>query len=204
MNWRVLQRWTATGWSATPTRTPRRCWAARPPCSTPSWTTSPIRDGAAHRRRPGGHDRVLPRGGQVPPATGTASAACGWTPSRPGTPTACCPECGKPLTVGVLHRVEELADRPAGYRPPGAAGFTHLVQLPEILGEILGVGPKSKKVDGRGRTAGRRARPGAGASCATSRSTRSPASAASCSARASPGCAAARCAGRPATTASTA
>ncbi|MBO0809762.1 MAG: AAA family ATPase, partial [Actinobacteria bacterium] len=28
-----------------------------------------------------------------------------------------CPECGKPLTVGVLHRVAELADRPAGYRP---------------------------------------------------------------------------------------
>ncbi|HEX5295739.1 MAG TPA: UvrD-helicase domain-containing protein [Streptosporangiaceae bacterium] len=57
-----------------------------------------------------------------------------------------CPKCGKPLTVGVLHRVAELADRPAGYRPPNAAGFTNLVQLPEIMGEILSTGPKSKKV----------------------------------------------------------
>ena len=59
-----------------------------------------------------------------------------------------CPHCGKPLTVGVLHRVAELADRPAGFRPPGAAGFTSLVQLPEIVGEILATGPKSKKVAG--------------------------------------------------------
>src|SRR5262249_46555133 len=57
-----------------------------------------------------------------------------------------CPECGKPLTIGVLHRVEELADRPRGYRPPGAPGFTNLVQLPQIVGEIVGTGPKSKKV----------------------------------------------------------
>jgi ATP-dependent DNA helicase UvrD/PcrA len=57
-----------------------------------------------------------------------------------------CPECGKPLTIGVLHRVAELADRSAGYRPPGAPGFTNLVQLPQIVGEIAGVGRKSKKV----------------------------------------------------------
>src|SRR5271170_6737592 len=57
-----------------------------------------------------------------------------------------CPACGKPLTVGVLHRVAELADRPAGFRPDGAAGFTCLVQLPQIIGEILGTGPKSKNV----------------------------------------------------------
>jgi DNA helicase-2/ATP-dependent DNA helicase PcrA len=60
-----------------------------------------------------------------------------------------CPECGKPLTIGVLHRVTELADRPAGYRPPGAPGFTNLVQLPQIVGEIAGSGPKSKKVAAR-------------------------------------------------------
>ena len=57
-----------------------------------------------------------------------------------------CPACGKPLTIGVLHRVTELADRPPGYRPPGAPGFTNLVQLPQIVGEIMAVGPKSKKV----------------------------------------------------------
>jgi DNA helicase-2/ATP-dependent DNA helicase PcrA len=59
-----------------------------------------------------------------------------------------CPVCAKPLTVGVLHRVAELADRPPGFRPPGAAGFTSLVQLPEIMSELLGTGPKSKKVGG--------------------------------------------------------
>jgi uncharacterized protein (TIGR00375 family) len=57
-----------------------------------------------------------------------------------------CPVCAKPLTVGVLHRVAELADRPPGFRPPGAAGFTSLVQLPEIMSELLATGPKSKKV----------------------------------------------------------
>ena len=59
-----------------------------------------------------------------------------------------CPVCAKPLTVGVLHRVAELADRPPGFRPSGAAGFTSLVQLPEIMSEILATGPKSKKVVG--------------------------------------------------------
>ena len=57
-----------------------------------------------------------------------------------------CPVCGKPPTVGVLHRVEELADRPPGARPPGAAGFRNLIQLPELAGEVLGVGPRSKAV----------------------------------------------------------
>ena len=57
-----------------------------------------------------------------------------------------CPVCGKPPTVGVLHRVEELADRPPGARPPGAAGFRNVIQLPELAGEVLGVGPRSKAV----------------------------------------------------------
>lgn len=48
--------------------------------------------------------------------------------------------------LGVLHRVAELADRPAGYRPPDAPGFTNLVQLPQVAGEIMATGPKSKKV----------------------------------------------------------
>src|SRR5258708_20521880 len=41
-----------------------------------------------------------------------------------------CPECGKPLTIGVLHRGAGLADRPAAYRPPGPPALTHPVQLP--------------------------------------------------------------------------
>jgi DNA helicase-2/ATP-dependent DNA helicase PcrA len=57
-----------------------------------------------------------------------------------------CPKCGKPLTIGVLHRVAELADRPEGHRPPGAAASANLVSLPEIIGEIRGTGRQSKRV----------------------------------------------------------
>ncbi|HEV3497265.1 MAG TPA: AAA family ATPase, partial [Actinomycetes bacterium] len=57
-----------------------------------------------------------------------------------------CPVCGRPPTVGVLHRVETLADRPEGARPSGAAGFRNILQLHELVGEVLGVGAKSKAV----------------------------------------------------------
>jgi superfamily I DNA/RNA helicase len=57
-----------------------------------------------------------------------------------------CPACGKPVTVGVLHRVEALADRAAGVVPPGAPPWFCFVQLPQVVGEILGVGPRSKTV----------------------------------------------------------
>ena len=57
-----------------------------------------------------------------------------------------CPACGKKPTIGVQHRVDALADRPEGFRLDGAAGFASFVPLPEILGEIAGVGPKSKSV----------------------------------------------------------
>ena len=75
--------------------------------------------------------------------------ACGvnWAPARTREAQGRCPECGKPLTVGVLHRVEELADRPEGFRPTGAPFVSHLIQLHEVLGEINGVGAKSKTVE---------------------------------------------------------
>jgi len=57
-----------------------------------------------------------------------------------------CPKCGKPVTVGVLSRVDELADRPVGYTPPNAVPFRNLVPLDEIIGEALGVASKTKKV----------------------------------------------------------
>ena len=58
-----------------------------------------------------------------------------------------CPVCGKPLTVGVMHRVEDLADRPEEAVPPATAGaMQSLIPLPEILSEILAVGPKSRRV----------------------------------------------------------
>ncbi len=74
--------------------------------------------------------------------------ACGvrTTPEETRAAGGKCPVCGKPPTVGVLHRVDALADRPKGYEPDGAAGFRSFIQLPEIIGEIAGVGPKSKSV----------------------------------------------------------
>lgn len=57
-----------------------------------------------------------------------------------------CPECGRPLTVGVMHRIQDLADRPTGFRPPGASPYRSLIPLPEVISEILGVGPGSKTV----------------------------------------------------------
>ncbi|AKT40287.1 UvrD-helicase domain-containing protein [Chondromyces crocatus] len=57
-----------------------------------------------------------------------------------------CPVCRKPVTVGVLHRVEDLADRDEGFRLEGASDFRSLIPLPEILAELHGVGPSSKTV----------------------------------------------------------
>lgn len=57
-----------------------------------------------------------------------------------------CPSCGKELTIGVLHRVLELADREAPEQPSGSPGFRSLIPLPVLIGEILGVGAKSRKV----------------------------------------------------------
>jgi uncharacterized protein (TIGR00375 family) len=57
-----------------------------------------------------------------------------------------CPVCGKPLTIGVLHRVQKLADRPFPQQPKGAAGFQYIIPLPEILAEINKAGVDSKRV----------------------------------------------------------
>ena len=59
-----------------------------------------------------------------------------------------CPVCDKPLTLGVLYRVEELADRPEGRKPTRHHPFYSTIPLVEILSEILKVGPGSKKVMG--------------------------------------------------------
>ena len=50
-----------------------------------------------------------------------------------------CPKCGKKLTMGVLQRVEELADRPEGYVPPDAIPFRRLLPLYEVISAATGV-----------------------------------------------------------------
>ncbi|MCS7280063.1 MAG: endonuclease Q family protein [Desulfobacterota bacterium] len=54
-----------------------------------------------------------------------------------------CPRCGEKLTVGVMHRVEVLADREDGKIPEGASSYVSLVPLIEIISEALGVSPSS-------------------------------------------------------------
>jgi DNA helicase-2/ATP-dependent DNA helicase PcrA len=76
--------------------------------------------------------------------------ACGvrLEPAETRSADGLCPACGKPLTVGVLSRVEELADRPEDPPPPPrSAPFRCLVPLPEVLSELCGVGAKSQAVE---------------------------------------------------------
>ncbi|MCP4747012.1 MAG: UvrD-helicase domain-containing protein [Desulfobacteraceae bacterium] len=57
-----------------------------------------------------------------------------------------CPVCAKPLTLGVLYRVEQLADRPENYRCESARFHQNLIPLEDILSEVYQVGPKTKTV----------------------------------------------------------
>jgi uncharacterized protein (TIGR00375 family) len=57
-----------------------------------------------------------------------------------------CPVCGKRVTVGVMHRVQALADRERGFAPPDAPGYYSVIPLPEILSEAMKVGAGSKTV----------------------------------------------------------
>jgi len=58
-----------------------------------------------------------------------------------------CPVCKKPLVIGVFNRVEELADRPEGFKLVSAPGFKKLVELDKIIAEALMIkSRKSKQV----------------------------------------------------------
>jgi uncharacterized protein (TIGR00375 family) len=57
-----------------------------------------------------------------------------------------CPQCKKPLTVGVMYRVNELADRPNNFIDKNRVPFKKVVPLSEIISEVLGVSKVSKKI----------------------------------------------------------
>ncbi|MFH0913154.1 MAG: endonuclease Q family protein [Candidatus Omnitrophota bacterium] len=58
-----------------------------------------------------------------------------------------CPKCGKGVTVGVMNRVEQLADRPQGYIPSNGIPFKNLISLDEIIAEAKGIGKASQGVE---------------------------------------------------------
>jgi len=58
-----------------------------------------------------------------------------------------CPKCGKSVTVGVMNRVEKLADRPEGYTPSNAIPFKNLIPFDEIIAETRGVKKGSVAVE---------------------------------------------------------
>ncbi len=68
------------------------------------------------------------------------------TPSESMKLKDICPKCKKPLTIGVHHRVEELADRPEGYTRKDAKQFYRMVPLSELLANIFGKGIATKKI----------------------------------------------------------
>lgn len=57
-----------------------------------------------------------------------------------------CPTCGEPLILGVMYRVDELADRPVGYKPKDPVPFVNRIPLAEIIADVKGVGVSSKAV----------------------------------------------------------
>ena len=58
-----------------------------------------------------------------------------------------CPVCSRKVTVGVMHRVDKLADREEGFKLAGAPPYFSIIPLAEIIAESLNVGVNTKKVD---------------------------------------------------------
>lgn len=69
-----------------------------------------------------------------------------FSPSQTKQHKGVCPVCSRPLTLGVLYRVEELADRKEGFVPQGAINYKSMVPLEEIIAEVKGLKSQSKAV----------------------------------------------------------
>jgi uncharacterized protein (TIGR00375 family) len=74
---------------------------------------------------------------------------CGvrWSPADTKEHQGKCSKCGKPVTVGVMNRIEQLADRPEGFKPDNAIPFKSLIPLDEIIADSKGVSKTSVLVE---------------------------------------------------------
>lgn len=74
--------------------------------------------------------------------------ACGvsWAPSETKKHGGICTVCGKRVTIGVLNRMDALADRPVDYADKRRVPYKSIVPLHEIIRDALGVGKASKKI----------------------------------------------------------
>lgn len=76
---------------------------------------------------------------------GHRSCGARFSPEQSKKHKGICPVCKKPLTIGVMNRVEELADRPAGFKLEGAPGYKKLVELDKIIAEALNIKSRNSK-----------------------------------------------------------
>ena len=76
---------------------------------------------------------------------------CGisFSPSESRRHKDICPKCGEKLTIGVMHRVENLGDREEGFIPEGSIPFKRVIPLAEIIGEVLNQSRDSKGAEDR-------------------------------------------------------
>ncbi|HID72496.1 TPA: DNA helicase UvrD, partial [Candidatus Micrarchaeota archaeon] len=71
-----------------------------------------------------------------------------WSPWESKAHNDICPVCRKKVTVGVLHRVADLADRKLGAKPEGAVPFQHIVPLVTVISKTIKKGEMTKAVNG--------------------------------------------------------
>ncbi|MFW6147874.1 MAG: UvrD-helicase domain-containing protein [Thermodesulfobacteriota bacterium] len=73
---------------------------------------------------------------------------CGicWTPRETLEHGGICPVCGKKVTIGVLNRIMQLADRENPEERLHRHGFYSLTPLKNIIAELKGISPASKGV----------------------------------------------------------
>jgi uncharacterized protein (TIGR00375 family) len=145
MNWRLslLDRYTLISNSDahSPRKLARECNIFRT-----DRTFAALRHAVRTGERFGGTCEFFPEEGKYH-YDGHRACNCRLSPEETRACAGKCPVCGRAVTVGVMHRVEELADRPPGAPCPSGHGFERLIPLDEIIAEALGVGVNTKKVN---------------------------------------------------------